>query len=117
MADKEKKVAKKAEEKKAPKALTARMYDILLHPVITEKSSAVAGQNKIVFAVAPSSTKTEIKGAVETIYKVDVKSVNIAFKPGKAKRFKGVRGMTSATKKAYITLAEGHSIDIMAGAK
>ncbi len=97
--------------------LTEKMYDILLRPIITEKSTLVAEQGKIVFAVRTDATKTDIKNAVEKIYNVKVKSVNITLKPGKMKRFKGVLGSTSDVKKAYITLEEGHNIDIMAGLK
>ena len=97
--------------------LTEKMYDILLRPIITEKTTLVAEQGKIVFAVRTDATKTDIKNAVEKIYNVKVKSVNITLKPGKMKRFKGVLGSTSDVKKAYITLEEGHNIDIMAGLK
>ncbi len=97
--------------------LNEKMYDILLKPIITEKTSLVAEQGKLVFAVRNDATKTDIKNAVQTIYNVKVKSVNIAIKPGKTKRFKGIMGSTVSVKKAYITLQEGHDIDIMAGAK
>lgn len=97
--------------------LTEKMYDILLRPIITEKTTLVAEQGKIVFAVRPDATKPDIKKAVETIYAVKVKSVNIAIKPGKTKKFKGIMGSTSDVKKAYVTLEEGHDIDIMAGLK
>ena len=96
---------------------TAAMYDALLRPVITEKTSAVAEQGKIVFAVAPDATKATIKKAIEAIYDVKVKAVNIAMKPGKTKRFKGVKGKTSDLKKAYITLADGANLDIMSAEK
>ena len=104
-------------EKKKEIKITEKMYDILLKPIITEKSTLVAEQGKIVFAVRSDATKTDIKNAVEKVYNVSVKSVNITKKPGKSKRFKGVMGSTNAVKKAYITLEEGHNIDIMAGAK
>ena len=112
----EQKVAGKKAEKKALKA-TERMYDILLGPVITEKASQVAEHGKVVFAVRTDATKRDIRDALETIYKVEVKSVNIAVAPGKAKRFKGIKGETGSLKKAYVTLADGQSIDIMAGVK
>ena len=94
-----------------------KLYDVIKKPIITEKSTLVAEQGKIVFAVRSDATKTDIKTAVEKIYNVKVKSVNITMKPGKSKRFKGVAGFTSDVKKAYITLEEGHNIDIMAGLK
>ncbi|MDR2098829.1 MAG: 50S ribosomal protein L23 [Rickettsiales bacterium] len=97
--------------------MTERMYDILERPYITEKTSRASEQGKVVFKIAPGATKSDVKNAVEKIYNVKVKSVNIAMKPGKVKRFKGVKGETSAVKKAYVTLADGASIDIMAGVK
>ncbi len=97
--------------------ITEKMYDMLKKPIITEKTTLVAEQGKIVFDVKSDATKTEIKQAVETIYGVKVKSVNITVKPGKNKRFKGIPGSTSTVKKAYVTLEEGHNIDIMAGLK
>ncbi len=97
--------------------LTEKMYDILLKPIITEKTTLVAEQGKIVFGVKQDATKTEIKQAIEKLYNVKVKSVNITVKPGKIKRFKGILGSTSSVKKAYVTLEEGHNIDIMAGLK
>ncbi len=97
--------------------ITEKMYDILLKPIITEKSTLVAEQGKIVFGVKNDTTKTEIKKAIEKLYNVKVKSVNITVKPGKIKRFKGILGSTSSVKKAYVTLEEGHNIDIMAGLK
>ena len=104
-------------EKKKDIKLNEKMYDILLKPIITEKTTLVAEQGKIVFSVRPDATKTDIKNAVEKVYNVVVKSVNITKKPGKTKRFKGIMGSTSSVKKAYTTLEEGHNIDIMAGAK
>ncbi len=103
-------------EKKETK-ITEKMYDILLKPIITEKTSMIAEQNKLAFSVKLDATKKDIKAAIENIYNVKVASVNTVKKIGKKKRFKGIMGMTSDVKKAYITLAEGHSIDIMAGIK
>lgn len=97
--------------------LNEKMYDILLSPIITEKTTLVAEQGKIVFAVRTDATKTDIKNAVEKVYNVKVKSINTVKKPGKVKRFRGILGSTSDVKKAYITLEEGHNIDIMAGLK
>lgn len=97
--------------------LNEKMYDILLKPIITEKTTLVAEQGKIVFAVKLDATKTDVKNAVEKVYNVKVKSVNTVMKPGKSKRFKGIPGSTTDVKKAYITLEEGHNIDIMAGLK
>jgi large subunit ribosomal protein L23 len=71
--------------------------------------------NKVVFEVAYKCNKKEIKGAVEKLFSVKVKSVNIINIKGKIKRFKGVLGKRNDIKKAVITLEEGNTIDISAG--
>ncbi|MDR3126541.1 MAG: 50S ribosomal protein L23 [Rickettsiales bacterium] len=95
--------------------LSAKSFDSLLRPVITEKTSLVTEQGKAVFEVAPKATKEEIQRAVEGIWNVKVTKVNIVNRQGKARRFRGVRGRTSALKKAYVSLAEGNTIDLSAG--
>lgn len=92
-----------------------RHYDIILTPVVTEKSTLVSEQNKVVFNVAKDATKPEIKEAVEALFKVKVVSVNTLNRKGKVKRFRGVIGRRSDEKKAIVTLAEGHMIDISSG--
>ncbi|MEI8145980.1 MAG: 50S ribosomal protein L23 [Alphaproteobacteria bacterium] len=92
-----------------------RHYDVIISPVITEKGSVVAENNQVVFKVAMSATKPQIKAAVEKLFDVKVKGVNTLIQKGKFKRFKGVAGMRSDVKKAVVTLAEGHSIDITTG--
>lgn len=94
---------------------TERMYQVLVKPVITEKTSLVAENNVLTFEVSNDSTKTEIKEAVETIYGVKVSKVNTLNQQGKTKRFKGHMGRRSDTKKAMVKLAEGHNIDVSAG--
>ena len=90
-------------------------YDVIRSPVITEKSTAVSEQNKVIFKVAPSATKAEIKAAVEALFKVKVKAVNTLVRKGKNRRFRGFKGRTSDTKRAIVTLAEGQSIDVTTG--
>jgi len=90
-------------------------YDTLLSPVITEKSTLVAEDNKIIFRVRMDSTKPEIKEAVETLFKVDVTKVNTILVKGKTKRFRGHMGRRSDYKKAIVTLADGQSVDITTG--
>jgi large subunit ribosomal protein L23 len=90
-------------------------YDTLLSPVITEKSTLVAEDNKIIFRVRMESTKPEIKEAVETLFKVDVTKVNTILVKGKTKRFRGHMGRRSDYKKAIVTLADGQSVDITTG--
>lgn len=90
-------------------------YDTLLSPVITEKSTLVAEENKIIFKVPLTATKPEIKEAVEGLFKVDVTKVNTILVKGKTKRFRGVPGRRSDFKKAIVTLKEGQSVDITTG--
>ncbi|MDR1009186.1 MAG: 50S ribosomal protein L23 [Rickettsiales bacterium] len=97
--------------------VSAKTYSVLLRPIITEKSSLLNEQGKVAFEIAKSATKGDVKSAVEALYKVGVKGVNIVNRPGKTKRFKGIVGRTSDIKKAYVTLADGAKIDIMAEVK
>ncbi|MDR1691687.1 MAG: 50S ribosomal protein L23 [Rickettsiales bacterium] len=99
------------ETKNTKKEVKAWMYDILKKPVITEKSTFVSGSGQIVFQVAPSATKKDIKEAVEAIYKTEVKDVNIVNIAGKSKRFRSVMGKRADIKKAYVTLADGQNVD------
>ena len=96
-------------------AATARHYDVILSPVITEKATLLSEQNKVVFRVAQDSTKDEIAAAVEALFKVNVTKVNTLNVKGKTKRFRGRPGRRSDVKKAIVTLAEGQSIDISTG--
>jgi len=90
-------------------------YDVIRSPVITEKSTTASEQDKVVFNVASDATKTEIKAAVEALFKVKVKSVNTLVRKGKVKRFRGIRGRQSDIKRAIVTLQEGQSIDVTTG--
>jgi large subunit ribosomal protein L23 len=92
-----------------------RHYDTIIAPVITEKSTVLSDQNKVVFKVPLSATKDDVKAAIEALFKVKVVSVNTIVSKGKTKRFKGVAGKRSDTKKAIVTLAEGQSIDVTTG--
>ncbi|MEQ9316787.1 MAG: 50S ribosomal protein L23 [Henriciella sp.] len=93
----------------------AHNYDTLLSPIITEKSTLLAEENKIVFAVPLSANKKDIKEAVEKLFKVDVTKVNTIKVKGKTKRFRGKLGFRSDTKKAIVTLKDGQSVDITTG--
>jgi len=95
--------------------VTAKMYDTLLRPVITEKSMSSSEAGKVVFMVPLSATKDEVKAAVEAIFNVKVNKVNTIKQDGKVKRFKGYEGVRSDYKKAVVTLAEGQNIDVTAG--
>lgn len=90
-------------------------YDMLLSPIITEKSTLVAEENKIIFRVPLTATKPDIKEAVQNLFKVEVTKVNTILVKGKTKRFRGQLGRRSDFKKAIVTLAEGQSVDITTG--
>lgn len=92
-----------------------RDYDVILAPLITEKSTLVAEQNKIIFRVPLTATKEEVKRAVENLFKVDVTKVNTLRVKGKTKRFRGHIGRRSDFKKAIVTLKDGQSVDITTG--
>ena len=96
-------------------AATARHYDTVLSPVITEKATVLSEHNKVVFRVAMDATKDEIAAAVEELFKVTVTKVNTLVTKGKTKRFRGHMGRRSDVKKAIVTLAAGQSIDITTG--
>lgn len=90
-------------------------YDVIVSPVITEKSSLAAEANQVVFNVARDASKTDIKRAVEGLFGVKVTSVNTTLRKGKVKRFRGHLGKQSDKKIAFVTLAEGQSIDVTTG--
>ncbi len=92
-----------------------RHYDVIVAPVITEKATLASELNKVVFKVAKNATKPQIKAAVEGLFDVKVESVNTLVRKGKTKAFRGVRGTQSDVKKAVVTLAEGHRIDVTTG--
>ncbi|MCX2560091.1 50S ribosomal protein L23 [Acetobacter farinalis] len=100
--------------KKAERLSREAMYDIVRAPLITEKATALSEKNQVVFKVAISATKPEIKVAVETLFGVKVVGVNTLVQKGKTKRFKGRMGQRSDIKKAFVQLAEGQSIDLTA---
>ena len=92
-----------------------RMYDIIRGPVITEKATMGSEHNQVTFKVSLDAAKPEIKAAVEGVFGVKVTAVNTLVVKGKAKRFRGRPGQRSDVKKAVVTLAEGHSIDVTTG--
>ncbi|AZI34720.1 50S ribosomal protein L23 [Caenibius tardaugens NBRC 16725] len=92
-----------------------RHYDVILSPHITEKSTLLSENNAVVFKVADSATKPQIKDAVEALFDVKVKGVNTLVQKGKTKRWKGKPYKRSDVKKAIVTLAEGQSIDVTSG--
>ena len=123
MAEKEKKTTtKKAGGKLKQKAeasktaATAAQYSVVLSPIVTEKSSVAGGAgNRVVFKVDRRSTKSEIKAAVEKVFSVTVTDVNTINYLGKPKRTSRSEGRRTAYKKAYVTLQEGQSINVIEG--
>ena len=92
-----------------------KAYQIILNPLVTEKSTQQSEFNKMVFSVPLNATKQEVKLSIEKIFSVKVKAVNTILLKGKVKRFKGMLGRRSNTKKAIVTLAPGNTIDLSAG--
>jgi large subunit ribosomal protein L23 len=91
-------------------------YDVILAPVITEKSTMISEHNAVVFKVANDATKPQIKAAIEALWpEVTVMGVNTLNQKGKTKRWKGRPYTRSDVKKAIVTLAEGQSIDVTTG--
>ncbi len=92
-----------------------RLYEVIRRPVVTEKSTLGSEHNQVTFRVPLDASKPEIKAAVEGLFAVKVKAINTLRQKGKVKRFRGHLGKRSDTKKAYVTLEEGHSIDVTTG--
>jgi len=90
-------------------------YDIIKSPAVTEKGTMISEKNQVVFNVARTATKPEIKKAVEGLFGVKVKAVNTLVRKGKQRRFKGQLAMLSDVKKAYVTLEEGQRLDVTSG--
>jgi len=90
-------------------------YDVIVAPVVTEKATMASERNQFVFEVARKATKPQIKAAIEGLFDVKVEGVNTLVVKGKVKAFRGVRGKQSDVKKAVVTLAEGHKIDVTTG--
>jgi large subunit ribosomal protein L23 len=91
------------------------MYELVRSPIITEKATQIQAHNQVSFRVPLEASKPEIKAAVEGLFKVKVVAVNTLRRKGKLKRFRGRLGRRQDTKKAVVTLAEGHSIDVTTG--
>src|SRR5262245_22604337 len=92
-----------------------RLYDIILAPVITEKATTASEHNKVVFKVARNATKPQIKEAVEKLFDVKVKRVNTLVRKGKVRVFRGRPAELQDSKRAVVTLEEGHRIDVTTG--
>lgn len=97
--------------------IACRKYEIIKRPLITEKSTSLGEDKKYVFEVSGDSYKASIKKAIEQIFEVKVKSVNIINIKGKTKRFKGREGRRSDLRKAIVTLEKDYNIDLAGGIK
>ena len=91
------------------------LYDKILSPIVTEKSTNLSEQNKIVFKVPNSSSKTNLKKNIEKIFKVNVTKINIINKQSKKKITRGRKVKVQGYKKAIITLKKGQTIDLTTG--
>jgi large subunit ribosomal protein L23 len=97
------------------KPVDLKHYDVVVKPVITEKSTLVSEFNQVVFKVANDATKPQIKAAVEALFGVKVLGVNTLVQKGKTKRWRGKEYRRSDEKKAIVTLADGDRIDVTSG--
>ena len=95
--------------------ITERDYDVLVGPLVTEKTTLLSENGQIAFRVRLDATKAEIRKAVENLFDVKVTAVNTLRVKGKTKLFRGRRGRRPDYKKAIVTLAEGQNVDFLAG--
>lgn len=94
-----------------------RLYQVLKAPLVSEKSTRIQGEgNQYAFQVAQDATKGEIKAAVEMLFEVKVKNVNVTNVKGKTKMFRFKAGRRPSWKKAYVRIADGQTIDVFSAA-
>ena len=98
-----------------PKIEKLHLYDKILSPLLTEKSTNLSGENKIVFKVRKSANKKNLKNNIEKIFKVNVTKINIINKQNRTKFTRGRKVKVSGFKKAIITLKKGQSINLTTG--
>ena len=98
-----------------PKIEKIHLYDKILSPLLTEKSTNLSAENKIVFKVRNSANKKNLKNNIEKIFKVNVTKINIINKQNRTKFTRGRKVKVSGFKKAIITLKKGQSIDLTTG--
>ena len=91
------------------------LYDKILSPLVTEKTTSLSEQNKVVFKVPASADKKNLKSNIEKIFKVNVTKINIINKQNRTKLTRGKKIKVSGFKKAIITLKKGQSIDLTTG--
>ena len=91
------------------------LYDKILSPIVTEKSTNISDQNKIVFKVPSKANKKNLKNSIEKIFKVNVTKINIINKKNRIKMTRGKKIKIKGFKKAIITLKKGQNIDLTTG--
>ena len=91
------------------------LYDKILSPIITEKSTNISEQNKIIFKVPSKANKKNLKTSIEKIFKVNVTKINIINKRNRIKKTRGKKVKIKGYKKAIITLKKGQNIDLATG--
>jgi large subunit ribosomal protein L23 len=96
--------------------MNERLLNVLRAPHISEKSARLQEVNQYVFVIAPTATKADVKAAVEGLFSVEVKAVNLVNQKGKARAFRSRAGSRSNKRKAYVRLADGQTIDVTAKA-
>jgi len=92
------------------------LYSVLRAPLISEKTARLQETNQYVFEVSQGATKADVKAAIEQLFNVQVKTVNVVNLRGKTKAFRQRIGTRGGSRKAYVRLGEGQSIDVMAKA-
>ena len=100
---------------KQSETIDLKHYDVVVKPIITEKSTLVGEYNQLVFEVARDASKPAIKAAIEALFSVKVTAVNTLVQKGKTKRWRGRPYRRGDLKKAIVTLADGQSIDVTTG--
>jgi large subunit ribosomal protein L23 len=96
----------------------ARLYNVLIAPIVSEKATMIADKHEqIAFRVMQDATKLEVKAAVELLFKVQVEAVQILNRKGKHKRFGRFMGKRSTVRKAYVSLKPGQEINFAEGIK
>ena len=96
-------------------SIDLEFYDLIRRPIKTEKATNASENGAVVFEVSMKASKSDIKKAVEELFKVKVKDVNTLISKGKTKRFKGRIGRRKNIKKAYVILEDGNTIDVSTG--
>ncbi len=105
----------KKKEIKKDDEVPEKFYDLIKKPIITEKATILSNNSQVIFSVPMAASKSIVKQAVEKLFGVNVKKVNMLVLKGKTKRFKGKMGKRKNEKKAIISLEKGQKIDITTG--